>query len=292
MTDGGTAAASAPEPPRQPLDTGAPDVDVGRTIGRALRHDEPTAMAAEAPTDDVLVEVARELSVDPAALALAIVEERTHREPEGLVDRIVGAPVVVAHRQVAEAGTDPDDLRDRAEQWLERGHGLRITKVEGERVEGVRRRDALGKLSTSVKAAGGVGRLGRYRRTAVVTSGVEDAAAVGVEVDLIEQRGKAVLGGVATTTVAVGFVGLGALIASPFVLVVAPAAVAGGAVVARKSYGKHLDDAQTEAELMADGLARDRRPPRLRDELEARLRDRPQREIRERTKPRRERRGD
>ena len=291
MTDGGTAAAAAPEPPRQPRDA-APDVDVGRTIARALRHDEPATMAADSSADEVLVVVARELAVDPGALALAIVEERTHREPDGLVDRIVGAPVVVAHRQVAATGTDPDDLRKRAEQWLERGHGLRITTVDGERVEGVRRRDALGKLSTSVKAAGGVGRLGRYRRTVIVTSEVDGAAAVGVEVDLIEQRGKAVLGGVATTTVAVGVVGLGALIAGPFVLVAAPAAVAGGAAVARKSYGKHLDDAQTEAELMADGLARDRRPPRLRDELEARLRDRPQRQIRERSTPRRERRGD
>ncbi len=293
MSDGGTASAAAPEPPRRPIDVAAPEVDVGRTIGRALRRDDPTAAVADAPSEDVLVEVARELSVEPGSLALAIVEERTHREARGLVDRVVGSPVVVAHRQVIERGPDPDALRDRAEQWLERGHGLRITKVEGERVEGVRRRDALGKLSTSVKAAGGVGRLGRYRRTAVVTSEVDDAAAVGIEVDLIEQRGKAVLGGVATTTVAVGVVGLGALVASPFVLVVAPAAVAGGAVVARKSYAKHVDDARTEAEMMADGLARDRRPPRLRDELEARLRDRPQRQVRERSaRPRKERRGD
>ena len=202
MTDGGTAAAAAPEPPRQPRAAVAPELlaettaptdittrdDVGRVIGRAMGH-EPTRTKVETD-DEVLSAVARELDVAPEHLALAVVEERQVEEG-GLVTRIVGPSTVAAHRVVLV----DDELVDRAEYWLERGHGLRVVAVDGDTIRAIRRTDRLGKLTASVKSAGGAGRLGRFRTTTVHRATVDERTAIGVEVELTEQRGKAVLGG-------------------------------------------------------------------------------------------------
>ncbi len=289
MTDGGAAAARPPEPPRRPegmaeaapapsapvapIEVGTRD-DVGRVIGRALEH-EP-ANETVATDDEVLSAVARELDVAPEHLALAVVEERAS-DDTGLVARIVGPATVSAQRVVLV----DDALVDRVEQWLERGHGLRVVAVDGEQIRAIRRTDKLGKITASVKAAGGSGRLGRFRTTTVHTATVDDRTALGVEVELIEQRGRAVLGGTVAGTAGLGVVALGAVIVSPLVAVAAPAAVVGGAAVARKSYRKHREIAEVEAEEMADGLARNHRPPRLRDEVESRIRGRSRRSLRE-----------
>lgn len=278
MSDADGSFATAPEPPSQPV-AAPPTVeaaDVGRTIGRALEHERP---AVPVDTDEVLTAVARELDVDPRHLALAVVEERTIGDG-GWTTRLVGPATVAVHRNITGREIDTTEaLADDAEVWLERGHGLRVVAVDDGSIEAVRRTDTLGKISTSLRAAGGVGRLGRFRRTRVFTAVVDTSAAVAVEVDLIDQRGKSLLGGLVAGTVALGVVGAGTVLLSPFAAAAAPVAVAIGGVTARRNFGKHRELAEIEAAEMADGLARGQRPPRLRDEVEARLRGRSRRTI-------------
>jgi hypothetical protein len=242
-------------------------VRLGRdAVERVLRRAVELQAADKAPVDALgeaeLLDVAREMGIEPQHLRRALAEERvglarTSSQP-GLGDRILGPSRLATGRPVrGEAGP----LLEAATGWLERQEGLRIVRRLPDGVSAERDRSALGWLRARVGLARGTGRL---READEVELRIQelgpDEALVTVEADVRSLRGQmAFTFGACGLLVAVA-AALAAAAGASGLLLALPGILGAGVVRAISKrriqrIGRGLEGALDALELAADGRA-------------------------------------
>ncbi len=225
-----------------------------------------------------LTEIAAEVGISPAAVAVAIAEARAGAlERRSILDRIVGPRLVSANRTTT---IDDDETRERLVEWLTVTHGLKPRVRPDGVVVAAKRHDLAGKVSTGIRRAQGLGGLSTANSVTAVAIVVEDdrdsegsgedgdpedaiePGAVCVVADLGSKRNDAIVGG---SVVAVGFsavIGMAAVVTGPAILVGIPVAAGVGTLVARKSHRTTVEKVTTSVDHAVDGVAQGEDPPR------------------------------
>ena len=230
------------------------------TIDRIMRRAAELANQDTGVDAESLVAAAVEAGIPPDSIRLSVALDRLGPTPEARrLDRVVGVGVVVVERTI---GLAADDLFERLDEWLTRGHHLRRIQREGLVGEWRKRADIAAKVQRRARSLGGGAGLGSARIIQAQVSPVdEDRAIVRVEVDRTRGRKTSlgVAGGVSGSTVVGG--ALAASSATPLGAVVVPGIVAVGVAGGlSKRAARHVD---LELTHLLDALAAGRRPTKV-----------------------------
>lgn len=246
-------------------------------LHRALELADSAVLVADDqfPVDSVH-QVAAELQIPASALAEALAEYRAGVLPadadggkRSLVDRLIGpTKVTVRHR----TGLTEEATAARLGEWFRRRHRLRIRVNPEGVVIGVRRRGVVPVAIRRVRSATGRAGLSGVREVRGAVVGVDEShTAFCVVADVSDERTRSVLAG---STVALGGTFVVATVATftaPVVLVGVPVFVGAGWFTSRFKHRYRLNRVAEEVEMTADEVAAGAVPPRLVDELGARL---------------------
>ena len=199
-----------------------------RILHRATELDE-VAGGEHGPTPDALRQAASEVGISPAAIERALAEERLRlalRVDDTVHRRLAGADRLIS---VAEGG---HDAPVRVDDALRRRAGFRLLPTVGPTQVYERRSDPVAKVQGAVRRFKGSAQLQRPPRVEVASALFGERVLVGVVADLRGERlvtqgaaGSLTVGGAATAAV------LG-LVATPWLLLIAPAAAVVGAGIA------------------------------------------------------------
>lgn len=133
---------------------------VERVLKRAVELQAARRAPADALGEADLLDVAREMGIEPQHLKRALAEERAGlgeaSARPALGDRLFGPGRLAAGRPV---GGEPGQLLEAATQWLERQEGLRIVRRLPAGLSAERDRSALGWMRARLGLARGTGRL-------------------------------------------------------------------------------------------------------------------------------------
>ncbi len=145
MTDPG------PKPPVAPPDVAVPRAALERVLARAAELQAVGADAPETISEARLLEIGREVGIDPDALRLAIAEERGRSpmlpDTPGRIEQALGEAHVGAQRAVA--GT-PDKVLSALDRWLQREEQLVVKRRFGPRMSWEPQRNAFASISRSL----------------------------------------------------------------------------------------------------------------------------------------------
>ena len=247
---------------------------VARIVRRAGELSERMA-----PRDDTngiseaaLVAAAGEVGLPIDAVRRSIALERLGSPPPTHIgDRIVGPALLVVDGVVA--GSQSEVLA-KLDDWMVHGHHLRRDRLRDGTAAWSRRSGVAGAAMRTVRGATGEGQLGHFRRiTATAHDAGDDASVVRVAVDRSHGRAAATGGGIAMAAGGTAGVVVGAVVASPFVLIGAPFAVLAGLGVAMTGRSRALRTA-LEVERVLDAVTDHVEPVPLRTDVVTRVRGR------------------
>jgi hypothetical protein len=241
---------------------------VDRILARAveLQADVP-ADAQGQLTEAQLLELAKEVGLDPVNLRQAIAEERTRvaiPEERGLLASLYGSAAVSAQRTVR--GT-PAQVLKALDDWMQRQECLVVQRYFGtERIVWEARRDVMGVIRRAVSGRGNA--LARTTDVSATALALDDGrvllrldAHMGGYRSLMAQQNVAVTGAGVVAGGVLAALSFPLLAAAAPVLVLAPAALAAG----RASHQRTVVRAQLALEQVLDRLERGEagRPPTL-----------------------------
>jgi hypothetical protein len=217
-----------------------------------------------------LVEAAEELGVDPAGVLQAMSEERLGLldEHRGRADRLVGPPTVTATRLISGS---PEQVLDRADEWLRRACSLRRQRRSTTSAEYTRRSDVAAGVQRAFRSISGQEDLRRVSRLRVQVRAVDgERCVVALVADLSGERTAALVGGGgvagAGTTVSV----VEALAWSPWVWLGVPASLAVGVgIMAARANG--LSDVEVALAGALDRIAANDEPSGVLADVRRRL---------------------
>lgn len=209
-----------------------------------------------------LEEIAIEVDLPAQAVAAALAEQLADgTDDASLLDRIVGSDRVSVHRL---STASEDEMRSRAVELLEAGHGMRPrVQVDGV-VVASKRKDVVGKLARTVRDAQGLGQLGKLRRVEIAAVDVGDEpGALVLSADIGDRRNTAIAGGAAVGAVGGVVVAGAAVVLSPFIAAAAPVVIGAGVVTSRLMHGAALRETEEHLEEAADALTSGEKPEGL-----------------------------
>jgi hypothetical protein len=126
-----------------------------RVLARATQLQGDSPDAPEVVSDQRLMEIAREVGIDPSHLQQALAEERARlpmqADDQGLLLDALGSATLSAQRIVA--GT-PADVLAKLDAWMPRMEMLTLMRRAGDRVSWEPRRDAMGNFLRSIGLGG------------------------------------------------------------------------------------------------------------------------------------------
>jgi hypothetical protein len=241
---------------------------VDRILARAveLQADAGTGDAQGQLTEAQLIDLAREVGLDPVNLRQAMAEERTRvavPPEEGLLAKLYGGAQASAQRTVP--GTPAQVLRA-LDDWMQRQECLVVQRYFPERVVWEARRDL---ITVARRAVSGRGEALARATDVAATAIALDASRVLVRLDarLAGYRTLMARQNAALTGVGVVSGGVLAVLSFPLFAIAAPAAllVPAGFAAARASHRRSVARAQLALEQVLDRLERGEagRPPTL-----------------------------
>jgi hypothetical protein len=259
-------SSEGPKPPNLPatIDRAA----VERVLARALELQAGASGAdtADRLTEAQLLDLAKEVGLDPVHLRQALAEERTRvamPEEKGVLATLYGGATVSAQRVVT--GT-PIQVLQALDEWMQRQESLRVKRHLSERIIWEADRSVASVVRRAVSGRG----------DALVRANDVAATAISVEGARVLVRLDAYLGGHRASMFQVN-AGLGAVsvvaggvlaaLSFPVIAAVAPAVVLVPSVwgVTRSTHARTLERAQLALEQVLDRLERGEagRPPTL-----------------------------
>ena len=250
---------------------------VDRVLARAVQlQSEGSTETQGQLTEAQLLDLAKEVGLDPVNLRQALAEERTRvavPEEHGLLATLYGGSLVSAQRTVR--GTPAQVLRA-LDDWMQRQESLVVQRYHStERIVWEARRDLVGAVRRAVSGRGhALVRASHVSATAIAVDGarvlVRLDAQLGGYRALMAQQNVAVTGG----GIVVG--GVLAVLGFPIIAAAAPALVfaPAGFAIARSSQQRSVERAQLALEQVLDRLERGdaSRPPTLLSMLSAAVR--------------------
>jgi hypothetical protein len=231
---------------------------VERVLARALELQAgPAGEPQEKLTEAQLLDLAKEVGLDPVHLRQALAEERTRvavPEERGLLAWLYGGASVSAQRTVM--GT-PTQVLKALDDWMQRQECLKVKRYFGERIVWEADRGIAGAIRRTVSGKGtSLARASDVSATAIAL----DQSRVVVRLDahlggyrnLMAQQNVALAG---ATAVAGGVL---AVLSFPLFAVAAPAAVLlpAGYGMARSAHARTVERAQLSLEQVLDRLER------------------------------------
>jgi hypothetical protein len=255
-----------PETPNLPAKIDRAAVD--RVLARALELQATgSGDGPEQLTEAQLLDLAKEVGLDPVNLRQALAEERTRvtvPEERGLLATLYGGALASAQRTVR--GT-PSQVLKALDDWMQRQEGLYPQRYfSTERIVWETRRDLVGLVKRAVSGRGhALTRASDVSATAIAL----DATRVLVRLDarLLGYRALMAQQNVALTGFGVVSGGVLAVLSFPLFAVAAPVAlmVPAGFAAARASHRRTVERAQIALEQVLDRLERGEagRPPSL-----------------------------
>lgn len=258
----------APDPSPGNLPARIDRAAVDRILARALelQADGP-ADGQEQLTEAQLLELAREVGLDPVNLRQAIAEERTRvaiPDERGLLAKLYGGASVSAHRTVR--GT-PSQVLKALDDWMQRQESLVVLRYHStERIVWETRRDLIGIVRRTVSGRGYA--LSRATDVAATAIAIDDSSVlVRLDARLAGYRALMAKQNAAITGVGVVTGGVLAVLSFPLFAIAAPAAllVPAAYAAARASHQRTVARAQLALEQVLDRLERGEagRPPTL-----------------------------
>jgi hypothetical protein len=246
---------------------------VERVLARALELQAgPSADTHDRLTEAQLLDLAKEVGLDPVHLRQALAEERTRVAPpeeKGLLAALYGSATVSAQRTVT--GT-PVQVLQALDDWMQRQECLKVKRHFGERIVWEADQGISGMVKRAVSGKGAA----LARATDVGATAIAlDATRVMVRMDahLGGHRTSAASVNVALSTTSLVAGGVLAALSFPVFAVVAPAAllIPGSWAIARSSHAQTVARAQLALEQVLDRLERGEagRPPTLMSMLAA-----------------------
>ena len=247
---------------------------VDRVLARAVElqaegSTEPQGQLTEAQ----LLDLAKEVGLDPVNLRQALAEERTRvalPEEHGMLASLYGGSLASAQRIVR--GT-PVQVLKALDDWMQRQEGLVVQRYYStERIVWEARRDFVGKIRRAVSGRGHA--LVRATNVSATAIAVDEArsivrlnAQLGGYRALMAQQNVAMTGGGIVVGSVLAVLGFPIIAAAAPALVFAPA----GYAVARSSQRRSVERAQIALEQVLDRLERGEagRPPTLLSMLSA-----------------------
>ena len=257
-----------PEESRTPLPAKINRAAVDRVLARALElQANGSGEMQEQLTEAQLLELAKEVGLDPVNLRQALAEERTRvavPEERGLLASLFGGAYASAQRTVR--GT-PAQVLKALDDWMQRQEGLTVQRyISNERIVWETRRDLVGLVRRVVSGRGhALVRTGDVSATAIAIDSTRvlvrlDARLLGYRALMAQQNvaltgGGLVIGGILT------------VLSFPVVAAAAPVAVmaSAGYLGGRSSHRRTVERAQLALEQVLDRLERGEagRPPSL-----------------------------
>ena len=253
--------ADTPTPPVR-IDRAAVD----RVLARALELQATgPGDANEQLTETQLLDLAREVGLDPVNLRQALAEERTRvavPDERGLLAGLYGGAYASAQRTVR--GT-PAQVLKALDDWMQRQESLTVLRYfNSERIVWETRRDVVGLVRRAVSGRGhALARATDVSATAIAV----DATRVMIRLDarLLGYRALMAQQNVALTGVGLVSGGVLAVLSFPLFAIAAPIAVLvpAGFAAARASHRRTVERAQIALEQVLDRLERGEagRPP-------------------------------
>lgn len=272
-----TARQRIPPPPADLPDPAAGEAELELTadeVRRILRRagelaaDDRTGHDRGIP-ESVLISAAEEAGIPGEAVRRAIAMERLGT-PTGATtgDRLVGAGEVTVE---VELDMTPGEAMRRLDAWLVDGHHLRRERTGPGTAEWAKRDGLFAAGSRAARGLSGEGKLGETKRIRAVVQPVGDRTILRVTADRRGERSEwAWGGGIVGASGTVGVV-VAAVLASPFLLALAPLAVAAGVGVASGGRGQ-ADRLRDELERLVGFVANRTSPSSLRDQFVPSLR--------------------
>ncbi|NNE74062.1 MAG: hypothetical protein HKN26_10385 [Acidimicrobiales bacterium] len=247
-----------------PIRNGLTPDEVQLVLRRALDIAHlPAAEADPTLSPESLFDIAAELDIPESALATAIAEQAVGLtdQPTGVVDRLVGPSVIWSQR---EATGNAEAKSQAAVAWLTRGHGLKTRVATDGTIVATRRRDAIGKLTNSVRGLRGRGGLARSRQVSAAVVGFDDASGVVcLAADIEQQRGAAIAGGTIIAIAGAIIASIIAAIAGALALIAIPFMVGAGLATSRAAHGRTVRNVTDALEETIDAIANEEPAPRL-----------------------------
>lgn len=256
-----------PEPSNLPTRIDRAAVD--RVLARALELQATGSgeTAVEQLTETQLLDLAKEIGLDPLNLRQALAEERTRvalPDERGMLASLYGGAYASAQRTVR--GT-PAQVLKALDDWMQRQEGLAVQRYfQSERIIW---ETARGVLSTVRRAVSGRGHALARASDVSATAIAVDGSRVHVRLDARLLGYRALMAQQNAALAGVGVVGSGilAVLAFPVFAVVAPVVVLApsGYAAARGSHRRTVERAQLALEQVLDRLERGEagRPPSL-----------------------------
>ena len=244
--------------------------EVARVMRRASELvGEAGADGADGLPASAVVAAAAEVGIPAAAVHRAIALERLGPTPPARPgDRLVGPREVVVETRLAMPVAE---AMARLDQWLTEGHHLRREAWSGRDGEWARRSGLVAAGSRATRSALGEGQLGEIRSIRASAREDGDGTVLRLGLDRSNVRTAFVGGGTAIAAAGTATGAALAITVFPAFALIAPAAVLGGAGVARAGRSQS-DRIEREARRLLDAIARRATPTTLGAEIRRRVR--------------------
>jgi hypothetical protein len=247
---------------------------VDRVLARALELQSEGAPEGQGQlSESQLLDLAKEVGLDPVNLRQALAEERTRvavPDERGVLASLYGGSTASAQRAVR--GTPTQVLRA-LDDWMQRQESLVVQRYHStERIVWEARRDLVGRIRRTVSGRGHA----LVRATSVSATAIAlDDSRVLVRLDALLSGYRSLMAQQNAALTGVGVVGGGilAVLSFPLLAIAAPVAVLApaGFAAARASHHRSVERAQLALEQVLDRLERGEagRPPTLLSMLSA-----------------------
>jgi hypothetical protein len=247
---------------------------VDRVLARALELQSEGAPEGQGQlSESQLIDLAKEVGLDPVNLRQALAEERTRvavPDERGVLASLYGGSTASAQRAVR--GTPTQVLRA-LDDWMQRQESLVVQRYHStERIVWEARRDLVGRIRRTVSGRGHA----LVRATSVSATAIAlDDSRVLVRLDALLSGYRSLMAQQNAALTGVGVVGGGilAVLSFPILAIAAPVAVLApaGFAAARASHHRSVERAQLALEQVLDRLERGEagRPPTLLSMLSA-----------------------
>jgi hypothetical protein len=250
---------------------------VDRVLARALELQADRAPDNQGQLSEAqLIDLAKEVGLDPVNLRQALAEERTRvaiPDESGMLAALYGGSSASAQRTVR--GT-PTQVLKALDDWMQRQESLVVQRYHStERIVWEARRDLVGMVKRTVSGRGYA--LARATRVSATAIALDDARVL-VRLDARLSGYRALLAQQNAALTGVGLIGGGilAVLSFPLLAVAAPVVVLApaGFAAARASHHRSVERAQLALEQVLDRLERGDagRPPTLLSMLSAAVR--------------------
>jgi hypothetical protein len=169
--------SDSPPPPPRPSDGSVPRAALERVLARAAELQLAGSEAPDTISEAQLLEIGREVGLDPDALRMAIAEERgrSPRLPDtpGRIERALGEAHVSAQRTVPAT---PEAALATLDRWLQREEQFIVKRRFGQRMSWERQRNPFAAISRSL--SGKPADLQKVDEVSVVVTAIDDSRAL------------------------------------------------------------------------------------------------------------------